>query len=174
MFSFSKLVEGWKNVLWPNVFVQTVAEFRLQKCSGCEHLTKLKACGKCKCPVMSKTRSMSSSCPVSIWPMLSPELFYEGFNKLAPDAWKEKVKGFVAQWERIEAKQGSEVLKSGDKDKHYWCTVYAAMLWCSVNPNSYVQQLPRFKLPWLKRKQKVATMHNVMLNGQLWLKQNRK
>lgn len=52
-----------------------VIERRREVCEGCEHIAYAKAfgnsifpyCGKCKCPIWSKTKIMSASCPAGYW-----------------------------------------------------------------------------------------------------------
>lgn len=49
-----------------------IVERRREVCNGCEHVVNAKAfgfqyCGKCKCPIWSKTKIVSASCPAGYW-----------------------------------------------------------------------------------------------------------
>lgn len=65
-----QILEGIKNTIHKNEFVENVASFRSEICDGCE----LKGddcavpgtapcCNECGCSLAFKTRSLSSSCP---------------------------------------------------------------------------------------------------------------
>lgn len=43
---------------------------RLEKCTSCEHkafLTFVPVCAKCRCPIASKAKLDSSTCPMNKW-----------------------------------------------------------------------------------------------------------
>ena len=62
----SEIYNGWKNVVFPNENVEKIAKARASICSGCEHNVKSR-CKKCGCPLVAKTRSMQSHCPIKKW-----------------------------------------------------------------------------------------------------------
>ncbi len=80
-FSISKFVEGWRNHLIPpeelKEVIEQVSQERLEICKGCPFQSEnMKAaghnilrtdvhCTKCGCPLAAKTKSLSSSCPLS-------------------------------------------------------------------------------------------------------------
>lgn len=75
-----QIIEGWKNVIWENPQVELVAKERASICSTCDfnvdnvcssektgftiHNNPVNGCG---CPLIAKTRSMSTSCPKGLW-----------------------------------------------------------------------------------------------------------
>lgn len=92
MSSYTEIVEGWKNVIFPNKKVEYIAKARALICAECP-LNVLGICsplkkgkvvkdfiykGKtrnegdeysgCGCPVGAKVRSMQSKCPLNKWP----------------------------------------------------------------------------------------------------------
>ena len=62
----SEILEGWKNVVFPNEHVEQIAKARANMCAGCEFNVKSR-CTKCGCPLVAKTRSMQSHCPIKKW-----------------------------------------------------------------------------------------------------------
>jgi hypothetical protein len=62
----SEIFNGWKNVVFPNEHVENIAKARAKICSQCEHNVKNR-CKKCGCPLIAKTRSMQSHCPLKKW-----------------------------------------------------------------------------------------------------------
>ncbi len=66
-----QIVTGWANVAFKNKTIEKIAKIRADECSKCEHheLNKIKipTCGKCGCPLIAKTRSSGSSCPIGKW-----------------------------------------------------------------------------------------------------------
>ncbi len=62
----SEIFNGWKNVVFPNEHVEQIAKARASICSTCEFNVKNK-CKKCGCPLIAKTRSMQSHCPLKKW-----------------------------------------------------------------------------------------------------------
>lgn len=75
---FGNIIDGWVNVVRKSPEVELVAAAREGVCKRCEHLrnagvkigdkvVKIEFCGICKCPIMSKTRSMGSECDDGRW-----------------------------------------------------------------------------------------------------------
>jgi len=62
----SEIFNGWKNVVFPNEEVERTAKVRAAICSQCEYNVKSR-CKKCGCPLIAKTRSMDSDCPLKKW-----------------------------------------------------------------------------------------------------------
>ena len=62
----SEIFNGWKNVVFPNEHVEQIAKARVSICGTCEHNVKSR-CMKCGCPLVAKTRSMKSHCPLNKW-----------------------------------------------------------------------------------------------------------
>lgn len=73
-----QIAEGWKNTIIKDEDVEQIAAARLSVCEECEFNSKniqstslLKRpdvhCTKCGCPLMSKTRCVSCSCPIDRW-----------------------------------------------------------------------------------------------------------
>ncbi len=62
----SEIFNGWKNVVFPNEEVEKVAKTRAAICAQCEYNVKSR-CKKCGCPLVAKTRSMQSDCPLKKW-----------------------------------------------------------------------------------------------------------
>ena len=62
----SEIFNGWKNVVFPNEHVEQIAKARVSICGTCEHNVKSR-CMKCGCPLIAKTRSMQSHCPLKKW-----------------------------------------------------------------------------------------------------------
>lgn len=74
MLNIKQIAEGWKNVAIKNEHVELVAKDRLAICRECPfHSSKAKTkrpdehCTKCGCPLISKTRCMTCSCPIDKW-----------------------------------------------------------------------------------------------------------
>tara|TARA_A100001201_G_C4075359_1_gene197170 strand:- start:388 stop:612 length:225 start_codon:yes stop_codon:yes gene_type:complete len=62
----SEIFNGWKNVVFPNENVEKIAKARASICADCEYNVKSR-CKKCGCPLIAKTRSMQSHCPLKKW-----------------------------------------------------------------------------------------------------------
>ena len=62
----AEILSGWKNVVFPNENVEKIAEARAGICAGCEFNVNSR-CKKCGCPLIAKTRSMQSQCPIKKW-----------------------------------------------------------------------------------------------------------
>ena len=71
-------VDGWVNVVKKSPAVEMVATVRIDICNKCEHkknagveisgkVIGIDYCGICKCPIISKTRSMAERCPANKW-----------------------------------------------------------------------------------------------------------
>lgn len=77
----SEIFEGWKNFVFPNKDVETIAKRRLEvclKCNYCKTITlnrripvvrriEYLGCSLCRCPIEKKVRSLKSSCPKKYW-----------------------------------------------------------------------------------------------------------
>jgi hypothetical protein len=62
----SEIFNGWKNVVFPNEYVEKIAKARAEICGTCEFNVRSR-CKKCGCPLIAKTRSMQSHCPLKKW-----------------------------------------------------------------------------------------------------------
>ena len=64
----SAIVEGWKNVLFPNPEMEKIALERAKICSTCDS-NKFNICSECGCVLIAKTRSTkeSNNCPLDKW-----------------------------------------------------------------------------------------------------------
>ena len=62
----SEIFNGWKNVVFPNENVEKIAKARASICADCEYNVKSR-CKKCRSPLIAKTRSMQSHCPLKKW-----------------------------------------------------------------------------------------------------------
>tara|TARA_R100000951_G_scaffold66458_2_gene56199 strand:+ start:816 stop:1133 length:318 start_codon:yes stop_codon:yes gene_type:complete len=62
----SEIFNGWKNVVFPNDEVERIAKVRAAVCAQCEYNVKSR-CQKCGCPLVAKTRSLQSDCPLKKW-----------------------------------------------------------------------------------------------------------
>ena len=74
MSKSKEIIEGWKNVIIKKEHVERIAGARRNICNTCEFHSKFHEtnraddhCTACGCPLMSKTRSLSSSCPKGKW-----------------------------------------------------------------------------------------------------------
>lgn len=68
--SVKEIFEGWKNVFGKkNNYVENVAKQRMEICRECPYRSTkgIEHCTECGCPLVGKTRSLSSSCPVGRW-----------------------------------------------------------------------------------------------------------
>jgi len=74
---FSKIYEGWRNTLFPpneiKEFIDRVSTERLAECKKCPfnstpNKTKIYSyCRDCGCPLIQKSKSLSSECPQKHW-----------------------------------------------------------------------------------------------------------
>lgn len=65
-----KIIEGWKNVIFTDEEVEAIAKARLEVCNTCDYkknLAGLEICNECHCPLIAKTRSLDSKCPIGKW-----------------------------------------------------------------------------------------------------------
>lgn len=75
-----KIINGWKNVLFPaknkKALIEAEASQRLQICRGCPFNSKSgnytgvrkdEHCTRCGCTLVAKTRSLASECPIGKW-----------------------------------------------------------------------------------------------------------
>mgnify|MGYP006268004933 CR=1 FL=1 len=91
MSNYTEIVEGWGNLIFPNKKVEYEAKMRAIICSECslynvgmcnflkedeavrdftyrgEERKKGQKYSGCGCPIATKTRSMSSKCPLGKW-----------------------------------------------------------------------------------------------------------
>ena len=63
---FREILSGWKNVLFPNSTAERIHRSRAIICAKCEYNVK-SICKKCGCPLVAKTRSPESVCPLNKW-----------------------------------------------------------------------------------------------------------
>ena len=61
-----EIISGWKNLIVRNPHTERVHKSRALICSKCEHNIK-SICKKCGCPLVAKTRSPESVCPLNKW-----------------------------------------------------------------------------------------------------------
>ena len=57
----NSIIQGWKNVIWPNAEVERIAHERIAICLKCER-NKLNVCIDCGCWVPAKCRSLTEHC----------------------------------------------------------------------------------------------------------------
>lgn len=78
----ASIAEGWKNYVFPSKDIEALAKDRAEHCASCEEAVKAKfevitdnrikvienfICNHCKCPLTTKLRSQSESCPLQKW-----------------------------------------------------------------------------------------------------------
>lgn len=63
---FNEIKEGWKNYIFPNQEIEEMAEKRAIICSDCDK-NGFGVCQECGCPLVAKTRSPKSKCPLNKW-----------------------------------------------------------------------------------------------------------
>lgn len=66
MSKLKEILNGWSNVVWPNPKVEKLAMDRALICAECPS-NKDNICGECGCPLIAKTRSEYSTCPLGKW-----------------------------------------------------------------------------------------------------------
>ncbi len=72
-----KILQGIKNSLVKNSYVEAISEDRYKICKACPHIKSncsaliKECCGKCGCSLKFKTRSLDSSCPINKWPSIN-------------------------------------------------------------------------------------------------------
>ena len=62
----TEIFDGWKNVVFPSSEMEKTAKIRAAICAQCEYNVKSR-CKKCGCPLVAKTRSTHSECPLKKW-----------------------------------------------------------------------------------------------------------
>ena len=65
--NLNDIIEGWSKVVVTDPLVEKLAEERANVCAECPFLHLKKVCGKCGCPLVAKTRAISSYCPLGKW-----------------------------------------------------------------------------------------------------------
>ena len=72
----SKILEGIKNTIAKNKFVEEVAKERHLICQACSNISTdcpplvKECCAECGCSIKFKTHSLASSCPINKWPAI--------------------------------------------------------------------------------------------------------
>lgn len=63
-----EIYSGWKNLIFENPQIETVAKERIRICvEECDNLTNIHTCTQCGCYMPAKARSPQSSCPLNKW-----------------------------------------------------------------------------------------------------------
>lgn len=63
-------IKGWTNVILKDEQIEAIAAARLEVCNTCPLKVKqlsLDVCSECGCPLVAKTRSPDSKCPLDKW-----------------------------------------------------------------------------------------------------------
>jgi len=61
-----EIINGWGNYIFPSSEVEELAKKRAEICGPCENNVDGK-CAICHCPLVAKTRSTISNCPIQLW-----------------------------------------------------------------------------------------------------------
>jgi hypothetical protein len=67
------ILDGWKNLILRNPYVEEHALKRLEICHECKHnsdypkLTFTSICKLCSCPLEAKSRNLESQCDIKKW-----------------------------------------------------------------------------------------------------------
>lgn len=79
----SHILEGWRNHLFPPAklknFIKETSDSRLGICEPCDFNSsqgKIKGssyCKNCGCPLIQKSKSLKSSCPIGRWAAVATE-----------------------------------------------------------------------------------------------------
>jgi hypothetical protein len=67
---YLRIVEGWRNVLWPDPQIEVIAIKRSEICNGCDKvkwICGVAICSLCGCPLTAKCRSLSEKCGDGKW-----------------------------------------------------------------------------------------------------------
>ena len=67
---YLRIVEGWKNVVWPDPQIEVIAKNRSEICNGCDQVKwvcGIAVCKLCGCPLTAKCRSLSEECDLGKW-----------------------------------------------------------------------------------------------------------
>ena len=69
MDEIQQIVEGWKNVFFPNPVSEELAKKRLASCVSCVHYkpSPMRKCGICHCWIPAVVRSSKKKCPKGRW-----------------------------------------------------------------------------------------------------------
>jgi rRNA maturation endonuclease Nob1 len=70
MIKPKEIYTGWKNLLIKQEDIEQISAWRMDICNECPKKIKqlnLDVCGECGCPLMSKSRSPESQCPLGKW-----------------------------------------------------------------------------------------------------------
>lgn len=80
---FKEIIQGWRNTFIPpkeaKEFIHKVSEERLSICKTCPNNTtpgKIKfysRCSECGCPLIQKSNSLISKCPIGLWDAVASE-----------------------------------------------------------------------------------------------------
>jgi predicted RNA-binding Zn-ribbon protein involved in translation (DUF1610 family) len=62
----SRIIKGWKALIWENPEAEKIAIGRAKICAKCKYLNKLGFCKKCGCYVKAKARVIEETC--ILWP----------------------------------------------------------------------------------------------------------
>ncbi len=66
MSKLEEIISGWSNVIFTDTKVEEEALRRAKICSTCENNIN-NVCNICRCPLIAKTRSPKSECPIKLW-----------------------------------------------------------------------------------------------------------
>lgn len=87
--SVREFLQGWRNHLIPpkhlKSLIDEVSNYRLQLCKPCEYnstsgeVTPTSYCKKCSCPLVPKSKSFISKCPMDKWDRLMEQEEYKQF-----------------------------------------------------------------------------------------------
>lgn len=68
MSKLSEIYSGWKNLVFENEEIETVATERIRICvEECDQLNDYNMCKQCGCYMPAKTRSPQSRCKLNKW-----------------------------------------------------------------------------------------------------------
>lgn len=67
-----EIASGYGNLLKSSLGLSSeqdmkVFNARRKICNGCIHRTTMDRCAKCGCPLIAKTKSKLSQCPIKLW-----------------------------------------------------------------------------------------------------------
>lgn len=118
------ILEGIKNSIFPKEEIEAIAAERLSVCKACfYHSSNAKSrgyitrrsddhCTHCSCPLLTKTRALSTSCPINKWGAVissKEQIVLDGLksNRKEDDNKERSVEGSV---------QGTELSSEGNQD----------------------------------------------------------
>lgn len=72
MAKIDEIANGWKNVIKSKLGVSSeedekIFQSRREICNACDRRSDLDRCLECGCPLVAKTRSLISDCPLGRW-----------------------------------------------------------------------------------------------------------